>query len=246
MRRGVSLVEALVALAVGGLALVVALELFNGGGRLFGRVQGTLDIEGDARLALVNLTRDLSEAHRLRPAESGDSVRLVRFLPDAVADFASRTDEAYVNGTAGERSFAAQEVTYRLDTTKRVVTRRETPGLWRWTATAVRFTPSGATASREVARNVTRLAVELLGYDAQGQLDLITGLSEADLPYAGPEARHAAAALALVRVTAALDTPAREADAPRDLDVVTKVWLEGRRADGLARPFLTSADERRE
>lgn len=246
MRRGVSLVEALVALAVGGIALVVALDLFNGGGRLFNRVQGTLDIEGDARLLVVNLVRDLSEAHRLRPPAAGEAVRLVRFLPDAAADFASRTDEAYVNGTGGERSFAAQEVTYALDAAKRVVTRRETPGAWRWTATAVRFVPAGAPVAKEVARNVTRLAIEPFGYDARGQIDLIASLPEADLPYAGPEARHAAAALAVLRVTAALDTPARDADQPRDLDLVTKVWLEGRRADGLARPFLTSADERRE
>lgn len=251
-RGGVSLVEALVALAVGAIAIVAALEFFNAGGRLFGRVQSTLDVEGDGRILVVNLVRDLSEAHRIRPPEAGDALRVVRFAPDIARDFASRTVDAYVNGALApggvERSFACQEVRYRRDA-QGLVTRTEVDGTWKWSdgePARVSFTPSGAPRVRELARAVTRLAVELLGYDRAGKLDLIAGLPEEDLLYRGDEARHAAAALALVRVTTKLDAPAaKAADQPRELDIVTRVWREGARAEGVARVFPTSADERR-
>lgn len=255
MRRGTTMAEALVALAVAGIVMVLAMGFWNAGHRLFGRVQGTLEVEGEARILILNMVKDLSEAHRFRPPETGDVLRVVRYLPDQAADFTSRTALAYVNGQpagdTSDRSFAAQEVRYAYDAVKKVVTRRETDGSWHFVRPAsatgtvrVRFDATGAPRVKEMARNVTQVRVEPLGYDRAGKLDLIARLPDTDLPYAGEEAKEAATALAILRLTARMEAPAATAaDAPREIDVVTRVWLERQRAAGIARPFEDSADE---
>jgi hypothetical protein len=255
MRRGTSMAEALVAIAIAGGVMVLAMTFWNAGHRLFGRVQGTLEVEGEARILLINLVRDLSEAHRVRPSDPGEVLRVVRYLPDQAADFTSRTAAAYVNGApagdARDRSFAAQEIRYVLDPTKKTVTRRESDGTWHFIRPAtpdapvkVRFDPTGTPRAKEMARNVTLLRIEPFGYDRAGKLDLIARLPAEDLPYQGDEATQAATALAVIRLTARMDVPsASAADAPRELDVVTRVWLERHRAGGIARPFEDSADE---
>lgn len=255
MRRGTTMAEALVALAVAGLVMVLAMGFWNAGHRLFGRVQGTLEVEGEARLLVLTMVKDLGEAHRLRPAEAGEVLRVVRYLPDPAADFASRTAQAYVNGSpsgdTSDRSFAAQEVRYLYDAARKLVTRRETDGSWHFQRPAqatgsvrVRFDPTGAPRVKEMARNVTLVRTEALGYDRAGKLDLIGRLAGADLPHAGDEAKEAAAALVILRLTARMEAPAATAaDAPREIDIVTRVWLERQRAAGFARPFEDSADE---
>jgi prepilin-type N-terminal cleavage/methylation domain-containing protein len=267
MRRGFTLAETLVAIAIAVGALTLAYDLWRYSDRYFRKSQTSLELQVGARTLAESAVRDIRAAHTMLPPQlaqgGGKVLRMVRYMGDDAADLASRKAVAFWPGevppnaasgtvpeSAASRGFAALQVEYDWDAKKGVVTRVETQGTWYWVTDAagknvlsVKFDAKGAPRVEEKARNVTQLAAELLGYTKAGQLETIGSLEDADLPYRGDGERTAAAALVLLRIHSRVEAPAGQVGEVPDVDLVTKAWCGRRGLAGVAGPLLTSLDE---
>jgi prepilin-type N-terminal cleavage/methylation domain-containing protein len=204
MRRGFTLVESLVALAIGVGVIAVLVGFWSQSGRVFFRARSSIELSVGARLVAESMVRDIQAAHQVLPPKMtgahGEVLRLVRYLGQEEADLESRRQAAYIDGVSAAEAgpgfspgarlkrFAAQQVVYTWNEQGRL-TRTTIDGSWAWITDAalrkvegMRFEPGrGAPLARQLASNVTLVKMGFFGYPPDGRLDRICAIGTPSL-----------------------------------------------------------------
>lgn len=244
MRRGMTLVEMMVAFGIAMLVGGVITDLMLRAGRLMdGTVRGG-GVQQDAALALERIVRDVGSAQVLfEPQVTGQDAELViaRAVDDEVratleknATWAFPFSDAYAENDTVQRT-PSLRVTYRFDAGRATLTRREELGELvarsgddRRELTSWSFEPTETLSEKVVLASLRTFAVRPVGYDAEHKLT-----APAWPKAAGVVVRLAARSEGAV---------ARGNSAMVPLEVLTTAWVPARRSDEVYAEYFSSTD----
>jgi type II secretory pathway pseudopilin PulG len=261
-RRGVTLVETLVIVAISVLLVLVVYKLFMSATGRGAETTEELALLGDTRLMVENMARDVAAAHVILPPANGenkdDCLTVARYASEDAGDRAdlnthNKVYPFFEEKTATTVKMNLLRVTYKFDRTKRQVTRTEEKGVLEGkpaagstsltdmrTVSSFNFVLAGDPAQvKLVGRNVKEFRLSYMHYDDKGQAKLARDAAEC----------YKTAAVALY-VLAIQDQGLYERPAGRDptrrqpkVEMATKFWSQRKLSEALYPEYFSSVDD---
>lgn len=261
-RRGVTLIETLVIVAISVLLVLVVYKLFMSATGRGAETTEELALLTDTRSLVENMARDVAAAHVILPPAGGehmnDCLTLARYSGEDAGDRVDLNSHYKVYPFFDEKKETTVKlnllrVTYKFDRTKRQVTRTEEKGVLEGkpaagstslrdmrTISSFSFALSGDAAQvKLVGRNVKELKLSYMHYDDKGQAKLARG----------PEECYKTAAVALT-LLAIQDQGEYARPAGRDptrrqpkVEFATKFWSQRKLSEALYPEYFSSVDD---
>lgn len=262
-RRGVSLVETLVVVAIGMLLLAVVYRLLMSATKTGEETTEELKLLVDLRAMIENMSRDVAAAHIILPPSGGEdfkkSLTLCRYASEDAADRPelNKDSKVYPFFDASATTVVKMNllrVRYVLDASKRTVTRIEEKGTLDAKPTAASgasqrdmrtlseftFNVDGApTSNKIVGRLIQRFDISYLMYDDKGLPRLATAAGECSK----------AAAIGL-NVRAVMDQGLYGREAGKTatrrqpvVELATKIWSQRKLSEAVYPEYFSSADD---